>query len=145
VTALVAVDPGKMTGLAFVETSDAIEPTVQQAPWEEAQDIIWTFVANHLGTVIVCERFTITMQTLKKAREYEALYVIGGLLLMTRRLPSTMVLQTPAEAKSFITDEKLRRLGWYERTKGLDHGRDALRHLALYAVTHDHLDPRRLI
>ena len=39
------------------------------------------------------------------------------------------VAQTASIAKGFISDEKLKRLGWYKITAGLPHARDSLRHL----------------
>lgn len=43
-----------------------------------------------------------------------------------------IVLQQPSNAKSFATNDRLKRWGVYE--KGSDHKRDAMRHLALYLV-----------
>ena len=54
--------------------------------------------------------------------------------------PLRFVRQTPAQAKSFGTDDKLRRLGWYTPTPG-GHANDAARHLLAFAVGVEHYTP----
>lgn len=43
-----------------------------------------------------------------------------------------VVLQQPGDAKGFMTDERLKALGWW--AKGKPHSRDALRHTATYVA-----------
>lgn len=144
---IVGVDPGGTTGIAYGDTpADAV---VLQLEWAEAQ--IWLYRQALRSTpeapvVFACERYAITVQTIKKARQYEALYVIGGLELCAGLFKyASLTLQTPAEAKALVTDTKLERMDLYERTKGLEHGRDALRHHVFYSVMHDIITPRELL
>lgn len=47
-------------------------------------------------------------------------------------LMPTIVPQSPSQAKGFLTDERLKALGWWAR--GRPHSRDALRHVATYVA-----------
>lgn len=49
-------------------------------------------------------------------------------------LMPTIVAQQPSQAKGFLTDERLKVLGWW--AKGKPHSRDALRHCATYVATY---------
>lgn len=50
----------------------------------------------------------------------------------THLLMPTIVPQSPSDAKGYMTDERLKALGWWAR--GKPHSRDALRHLATYVA-----------
>ena len=80
--------------------------------------------------VIVCEDFRITMQTAKKSAQPDALKIIGALDYLAFRDGAKFVLQTPADAKRFATDDRLRKAGLW--TPGRRHANDAARHLFLY-------------
>jgi hypothetical protein len=45
----------------------------------------------------------------------------------------TAAKQSPAQGKTFATNAKLKKVGWYHQTPG-GHANDALRHLLLYAT-----------
>ncbi len=62
----------------------------------------------------------------------DALHIIGAVKHECRRLSVPLVLQTPAQAKSFATNDKLKAVGWY--TVGADHERDAARHMLVYVM-----------
>ena len=92
---------------------------------------------------VVCESFIITNATLTKSRgENWSLESIGALRFLCTQHEVPFVLQTPARAKSFSTDEKLKRIGWHTAGKG--HATDASRHLLLYAVSNGLLELGRL-
>lgn len=91
---------------------------------------------------VVCETFTITAQTVKKARSYEALWIIGCVKFLTDKYGSDLAMQSPAEAKGFMTDAKLRSLGWYVSN---DHTRDAMRHLGLWLFKNGKLEAKDLL
>ena len=84
--------------------------------------------------VIVIEKFTISAATARKTRagSNTAIEIIGSARWIAHARGVPFVEQTPADAMSFMTDEKLRRLGLY--TPGPDHARDAMRHLLLYLL-----------
>ncbi len=147
---MIAVDPGGTTGLVrWQDVTDSFE--VHQLSWEDTVRkvhgwLLWADEADYFQTTIVCERYTITMQTLKKSRQYEALYCIGGLLTLALLHEGIdFVLQTPAEAKGLAQDQALKNLGWYDAVRGQEHARDALRHLVLFLVKTGRMDPHRLI
>jgi hypothetical protein len=150
---VIAVDPGGHTGVIRFNcdggTGADARFDVHQEPWEKAIDLIqlWLETGKREGwsTTIVVERYTITMQTLKKTRQYEALYCIGGLLVFARMYGCEIVLQHPGEAKALVTDDRLRTLGWYDPVKGKEHARDALRHLVRWLVQTKRMDPGQLL
>ena len=82
---------------------------------------------------IVCETYTITMETLRKSRQTTALELIGALRWFAIQHGIPFVLQSPAEAKGFGTDAKLEKIGWL-KPKAQDHANDAARHLLVYCV-----------
>lgn len=49
-------------------------------------------------------------------------------------LPPLIVAQQPSQAKGFLTDERLKALGWW--AVGKPHSRDALRHTATYVAAY---------
>lgn len=132
---IVAVDPGNVTGIALYEDGavEAWEVTSTEAPDE---------VAAIDSDVIVCESFT--PRPGAKSWQPEALYTIGALRYIAQVERAEFVLQTPANAKAFSTNEKLKALGWYTPTKG-GHANDALRHLLLYCASNDLVPPEAYI
>lgn len=128
---IVAIDPGKVSGVAVLqpEVSDTLytsELTVDEtvSAYESLR-----FISPR--TEVVMESFTISQRTLQTALSLDALDLIGYVKLRAVHDPFT--LQSPAAAKSFATDEKLKALGWYTYTKD-GHQNDAARHLLVYMV-----------
>lgn len=136
---ILAVDPGNVTGLAFLDTQLG-EPSA----WEDAalESVAW--IEHHLDTldVVVCESF------IPRPGAYswqpEALYTIGAIRYLCSRESVEFVLQSPADAKKFSSNEKLKRVGWYTPTRG-GHANDAQRHLLLIAVKRGLVSPARLL
>lgn len=123
-----AVDPGKRTGWALWAPGS----TVESGECEHFDFLRFAQDEVDSNTVVVCENFLITYATLKKSRQTWSLEQIGALRYWCWREDAEFVLQTPAEAKGFATDDRLKHLGWWQ--KGQRHANDALRHLLLYAV-----------
>jgi len=94
---------------------------------------------------LVVEQFTISVGTAKKTRagSNTAIEIIGALRWIAHARGIPFVVQTPADAMSFMTDAKLKRLGWY--TPGADHARDAARHLALYLLRSGYVGGERVL
>lgn len=141
---VLAVDPGKTTGWALAEFDTQATPVSGQddaMPFLELAEA-WA-ERNGPGLTLVVEKFTITAATLKKTRETDALDVIGALRWFSHRYNCPMVLQTPAEAKSFATDGRLRAVGLW--VPGQDHARDACRHLLLHAVRNGLIRPEDVV
>lgn len=82
---------------------------------------------------VVCESFTIAAHTAKKTRQYWSLESIGAIRWACMKAGVSFTLQSPADAKGFATDAKLKALGWYTPTKD-GHANDAARHLLKRAI-----------
>lgn len=141
---VLALDPGGTTGWATWDAS------VGFRSWECDFDVLiaraWEWITTqpdaHEGARhVVCERYTITAETLRKSRQSDALEIIGFMrgLCLIYEIPFS--LQTPADAKRFSTDDRLRHVGWYTRGKG--HANDAARHLMLHLVKNRLMEPPR--
>lgn len=126
--AILAMDPGLRTGFAFW-TPDSFVASITDP--EDAWDVLDRWTNRHGNTgeaLLIVESFTITPETARKSRQYWSLELIGvaRFLAATRRI--TLGLQTPAEAKNFAPDARLKQLGLWTPGKE-DHARDATRHL----------------
>jgi hypothetical protein len=131
---VLAVDPGKVTG--YVVWSEGKLPVAGQAPQDDFLD--WADGTVHAyqpwDLRVVCEKFDIGERTLGKTAD--AHWSIGQtetLRYFCRRDDVPFQTQSVGEAKSFATDVKLKRLGWYHATPG-GHENDAKRHLVVYLV-----------
>ena len=137
---IIAVDPGKTTGIAVYDATNKSLIGTEQIG--DLYDTI-TYIEDWMYTTIVCESYTITPATMKKSRQNYSLEMIGVLRYLTQKHDAKFLLQTPAAAKSFSTDDKLKRLDWY--VPGQDHANDALRHLLLYLATTNQINLQSLI
>lgn len=138
---IIAVDPGKMTGWAVHANDESL--IAGELEWYEflrwIEEYVEAAIALHYDVTLVCESYVITLATIKKSRQYWSLEAIGCLKYWSmRHLGKELTLQSPANAKSFSTDEKLKNLSWY--VPGSGHANDALRHLLLYLVTENLID-----
>lgn len=126
---ILAVDPGTVTGIADYDKQRGVF-------FNEVKGGVKGFVdaVRHslpLYDVVVCESFVISPRTLRVSRVHDSLDIIGWLKGEEGYTYPELVMQTPAQAKQFATDDKLRRLGWYNATKD-GHANDAARHLLTY-------------
>ena len=125
---ILAIDPGKVTGVASWEPN---RPTNLLA-WEvPGRYDVAHFVDTMRPSEIVCEQFIISERTIRTAQDVNALRIIGWLDIWCNQNAVPFDLQTAAQAKRFATDEKLRALDWDTRTEG-GHANDAARHLMVY-------------
>ena len=138
---ILAVDPGGTTGwiLWSNENGNSVFANPCIDAWGECDRENFYEVLDDMSStdlaVIVCERYTITGNTLKKSRQYDALELIGMLRheSWVRGIPFVLQAQNP----KFSTNARLKACGLY--VKG-DHGRSAARQLLLYLVKND-IDP----
>ncbi len=86
---------------------------------------VWTLVNSGARGLFVVENFVPRGGAL--TTQPDALHIIGFIKGMAHIHGWGFILQSPAEAKSWATNEKLKRAGWW--VVGQDHARDALRHL----------------
>ena len=129
-----AYDPGKVTGWAcYAPTSGG--HTCGQTEGRFNFYRLFEQTISYGGTVeVVGEKFTIGAQTVGKTPQYDALYINGTVEYLSDKLGFPLQLQTPAQAKAFATDTKLKVINWHKPTKG-GHANDANRHLLTYLVT----------
>lgn len=139
---LLAVDPGLLTGMAFIDISDRMAPkplaALEADPpafFATAESTI-TKYADDL--VVVCENFLITERTAKLSQAPWSLMYRGVLEFLCWKHSVPFVLQTPQETKAFASDDKLKKTGFWH-VGGEGHANDAYRHAMKY---HSDRNPR---
>ena len=131
---ILAADPGGTTGwMVWADDSTMVIDWGEGDP-ESVYLLLKDLNDYHLD-VIVCERYDVTANTLKKSRQYDALELIGVLRheAWRRGIPFVLQPQNPP----FCTNGRLKLTGLYVRG---DHGRSAARQLLLYLTKNDLID-----
>lgn len=128
---ILAVDPGGTTGRA--EWHDGQFNSGEEPDW-----LAWLDSRDFYHDIFVIEKYTITAKTAKLSQQTEALRITGALEWIAYPC-KRVIMQTPAEAKAFSTDGKLKKIGWYR--PGMGHANDAARHLLLCCVRRGLVDP----
>lgn len=140
--AILAVDPGKATGVAcFILDPGASDPRLvhsgEYQPHELAQclrEIIGFAFLNNDTIEVVCERFTINAQTVRNSQAPYSLEQIGVLKQVLRDAginENELKFQSPADAKRMFPNEALKKLDYWHKG-GEGHALDAIRHGLLY-------------
>lgn len=145
--ALIAIDPGKLSGYAVFRVSPEGPELVLSLELNE-QDL-WdqlTVDLSHLDmpTRVVFETFKITPQTGKNSDAPWSLEHIGVIKYLCREFGVQWHEQTPAAAKTFATNERLKKLKFWH-VGGAGHANDAIRHAVLYLVQTVHWQSRDLL
>ena len=140
---IIAVDPGLTTGWAALYPDGEFRSGETKGSYPFLRTVHGLLSAGAFDWHVVVERYTITPETIKKSRQTEALEIIGALKFFTQHYGAGFSMQSPAEAKSFATDAKLRRVRWFQQ--GLGHANDASRHLLCYAVRNGLVKPDDLM
>lgn len=139
---ILAVDPGKLTGVAFFSWSGVPEDSPEIIESAEVDEVEFPeFVERVLAQKpqftefkVVCEQFTINLQTAKKSQAPFSLEQIGVLKYLCRKAGiETLFMQSPADAKNMFPNPKLKKLEIWHRG-GEGHALDALRHGLLLLV-----------
>ncbi|MCA1806886.1 MAG: hypothetical protein LC687_03350 [Actinobacteria bacterium] len=143
---VLAVDPGGTVGYAiYAMGHDGLfSPERVQAGQAGVDDFLdWARIAITEDWLVVMERFTITTNTAKLSAggAHDALDVIGVVKHLCRWASAQYEVQTPAQAKKFVSDRQLKNLGLW--IKSQDHARDAIRHLVFGLVYHTNGETRR--
>lgn len=138
---VLAVDPGKATGLAFFMIPTGAEPVIVWTAEVDYKDY-----ASHIREAyavaggcleVACERFTINAQTVKNSQAPFSLELIGVLkqiMLDHGDDPDVdLRLQAPADAKAMFPNPQLKKLDYWHKG-GEGHALDAIRHGLLYLV-----------
>lgn len=142
-TAIFACDPGLRTGWA-----SWVDGAVQSGITDpmETGDVLEAFIEQTLAwgakpVEIVFESYTVTSQTAQKSQQHWSLELIGVGRWLARKHFVKFVepLQSPADAKRFCPDARLRAMNLWV-PGGPDHERDARRHLVLRLAKHRMID-----
>lgn len=154
--AILSMDPGKATGFAMCMWEN--DSNMEVWSWEtyshmDACNAMTRFSALDIlpirseatgvtyrpdDLIWLSEDFRISMGTAKKTQARWSLELIGVMRYFAGRSDQTFVLQTPAQAKTLVSDDRLKRLselfpGFWHHTEG-GHANDALRHLTTYLI-----------
>jgi hypothetical protein len=146
---VLAVDPGKVTGVALFSWENGKEPELIDSQELEFSDYVHSvrnYFTEYGSLEVVCEKFTINVQTAKKSQAPFSLECIGALrviLLDQGHNPESLKFQLPANAMNMFPNEKLKKLEYWHRG-GAGHALDAIRHGLLYLVMSGWV-PRRLL
>lgn len=144
---IVGVDPGLTTGIATIAwdgslpiNSDTVTTMCSRhIPYDEFPGWFSSIVRS--VDVIAIERFTIGAGTAKTLRQYEAMYVIGGIQYQIQLMQDNgedvplVLYNTPSAAKNAWDDCNLKDAGFYDTIRGKKHAKDALRHALLACYT----------
>lgn len=149
---LIAIDPGKASGFAVLDYTDLDDIKINYSDELDQMtvisevDVLLGDAEELEGTFeIVMEKFTITAQTGKNTNaENWSPEIIGAVKYLAWKYGVTFSEQTPAEAKNFVPNERMKAVGiWHKGGEG--HARDALRHGVLYLVKHKGWRPSGLL
>lgn len=149
-TRLIAVDPGGTTGLVVVQSDLTVEVSLEIADWYDVPKYVEDTYLSHEEAgieppLVVCERFYITGQTHKKAPQEEPKDIIGALKYLHLKYTGLpLPLQSPSDAKSFSTNDKLHKVGFWHKG-GAGHANDAFRHALLYLFKNQMVSARVLL
>jgi hypothetical protein len=158
--AILAVDPGLRTGLAFHRWTDGDIQSPNSARdaasgaaglWFTEEDfegtcnrVLTAVTAFGSDLLLLSESFIITVNTAKNTQAPWSLELIGFMRWASRRYTGRdLTLQTPSQAKRFTSDARLKLMGyWTVGMKG--HANDAARHLLLAEATRGYLGSDKL-
>lgn len=148
---VIAVDPGKATGIAVFTWIPGEEPILVWSGEVNEEEFGQTIEQQIGGAMnpfhghieqdveVVCESFTINAETIKKSQAPFSLELIGVLKYIVRQRHAfvgdkTITFQKPADAKSVFPNTKLQKLGYWH-VGGEGHANDAIRHGLLYLAS----------
>lgn len=138
-TIILAIDPGTTTGFAlFNEDGGHFISYEVEGPVNAVESVTLFLDTAHTANdivEIVCESFVISARTIKTQRVNDPWEIKGWIKLECLRRDVAYTEQSPATGKSFGTDDKLRKIGWFRSSEG-GHANDAARHLITYLAQH---------
>jgi hypothetical protein len=150
---ILAVDPGKASGICYFTVEEGQDPELlwsgEYQQHEYADPIRKAFayaVSKGTRLEVVCERFTITAQTVRNSQapfSLEQIGILKQIMLDFGRAPEDIYFQSPADAKAMFSNEKIRILDYWHRG-GEGHALDAIRH-GLLRLAKSGWIPRKLL
>lgn len=144
-----AIDPGLATGICCVRWVKGSEPELvwsAELNMSEFAPAVRGVLAKYPDINVICERFVINQQTIKKTQAPYSLELIGIMkqcLEDMGRDRDDFKFQAPADAMNLFPNPALKKLGYWHRG-GAGHALDAIRH-GLLAVTNAGWPPARLL
>lgn len=135
---LIAIDPGKKTGIAYFDTGTQYFYSFEiDGGLVRAVDTILDMLSRVRYDVLIYEKFEIHSSTVKTdlTDAYTTLYIVGNLITLANRFKVPLVEQRPSQ-KTFANGNHwatLKAAGWYE-TEGDGHRNDAAAHLLKYMM-----------
>jgi hypothetical protein len=136
------LDPGKTTGFSTYDRWTK-EFTGQELDFNATCMKLLEAPSMMDGLVLGAESFIITVNTAKNSQAPWSLELIGcARMISNLYLQRKLEIQSPAVAKRFSSDTRLRHMGFFLKGKG--HANDASRHLLVYLATHGFLDNETL-
>ena len=108
---IVAIDPGKMTGLVVLKYNDMENVVDSYESFEYDQMEVCSF-REELNTLdhpeVVFEKFFITPETGKKNDVHYSLEIIGVIRYFSWKYDIPIFSQSPSDAKNFVSNDRLR-------------------------------------
>jgi hypothetical protein len=149
---VIALDPGKVTGVASLRTATR-DVVSWEGTWQEAVGFVEEALATSKAAFVkdgclypdveaVYETFT--PRPGAYTWQPEALHCIGAVEYLAHKTGMKVAKQSPAQGKTFATNAKLKKVGWYHATPG-GHANDALRHLLRYTVKRGLVEAEELL
>jgi hypothetical protein len=133
---LMAIDPGKTTGIAiFKEGILSTQSQVDTSNDEGIQELVRQITYTN-PNILVCEDYRVYSWKAKE-HSWEALntpQLIGVIKYLCTKSNTPIYMQMAQMGKGFCTDKKLREWGFYR--SGLPHSRDAVRHGCYWLLFH---------
>lgn len=134
---VLAVDPGKMTGVCVFSLETGQQPVLEWS-YEVEEARFAQAVRHYINSIpnleVVCERFIITTQTAKNTQAPFSLEMIGVLKQCLRdvgRADTEIYWQKPADVMKLFPNEALKKLHYWHKG-GKDHANDSIRHALTY-------------
>lgn len=128
---IIGVDPGDTTGVCVWQ--DMQSPVFGQLLPFQVVPFIRGYADGDM--LVVCETFVIGRNTGKKKISPHVTDVIGRVVGLCEDLDVRFRRQTASEAKTFATNDLLKKVGWFNT--GMGHAMDAARHVLL-ALAREH-------
>ena len=149
---ILAVDPGKASGIALFEFTLGEEPILVWSgeyqmreyakPIRDAIDHAY----NNVSLQVVCERFIINAQTVRNSQapfSLEQIGILKQLMLDGEIDPDGLIFQSPSDAKAMFPNPALKKIDYWHKG-GEGHALDAIRH-GLLACVKSGWKPTRLL
>lgn len=141
---ILALDPGHTTGIAILQGPRLLnygQLNTTKLTSQSLTDLEALFQRSfqlagelHSHLAVVIEDYRIYSWK-SEEHEWSDVYVarlIGFIMSVCVRMNIEPTFRLAQNAKGFVTDEKLKRLGWY--VAGWQHSRDAIRHVVYHAL-----------